>query len=121
MMNFWKSLLASLLGSFIAFGLVMLLLIVLMIAAIGGALSSAGAGGGPVAEVEENSVLHVVVDAFPRLLISYCGRWGDPCLRGGSTGSVRWNLGLAQQCRHVQCHCVSSHRSHQGNHNVRVN
>lgn len=62
MMNFWKSLLASLLGSFIAFGLVMLLLIVLMIAAIGGALSSAGAGGGPVAEVEENSVLHVVVE-----------------------------------------------------------
>lgn len=61
-MNFWKTLLASLLGSFIAFGLVMLLFVVLMIAAIGGALSSAGAGGGPVAEVKQKSVLHLVIE-----------------------------------------------------------
>ncbi|MDZ4822447.1 MAG: signal peptide peptidase SppA [Flavobacteriales bacterium] len=63
-MNFWKTLLASLIGSFVAFGLVMLIFILIVVAAIGGAMSSATSGGGGAAvSVKENSVLHIEMDS----------------------------------------------------------
>ncbi|MBL7941266.1 MAG: signal peptide peptidase SppA, partial [Flavobacteriales bacterium] len=60
-MNFWKTLLASLLGSFLAFGLVMLIFVLLMLAAIGGAINSASGGGQPIA-VKDNSVLYLELE-----------------------------------------------------------
>jgi len=53
-MNFLKSLLASMLGTFLAFGLMFLLLVILIIAAI-------SSGDDEVERVAENSVLHIVL------------------------------------------------------------
>ncbi|MFN0032017.1 MAG: signal peptide peptidase SppA [Flavobacteriales bacterium] len=55
-MNFWKTLLASLLGSFVAMGLVMLVFVLIIMAAVG------SGGSQKPFEVKDNSVLHLKLD-----------------------------------------------------------
>ena len=54
-MNFFKTLLASMLGTFLALGLLILIFVVLIVAAVGGSDEK-------LVKVKENSVLHIVLD-----------------------------------------------------------
>ncbi len=56
-MNFLKNVLASAIGTFLAFAIVVVVLIVMIFGAI-----ASGSSGNKVAEVKENSVLHIKLD-----------------------------------------------------------